>query len=75
MSKRPRGANGGTGSRRSGLGTKAIQVAAIALFFIQLGKLRHRLDKRLTEGLSVSYVPLGKDSSSHSMLVWPYLWF
>lgn len=56
-------------------GTSAIQVAAVTLFFIQFGKTRHRESKRLTQGLQVSYIPLGKDSSSHSVLIWPHLWF
>lgn len=52
-------------------GTSAIQLAAITFFFIQLGKVRHREDKRLSFLASGSaiYVPLGKDSTSHSILV------
>lgn len=80
MSRQPRGANremevGGKGLGRDSWtqGTSAIQVAAITLF-IQFGKMRHRESKRLTQGLQVSYVPLRKDSSSHSLLIWPHLW-
>lgn len=51
-------------------GTGATQVAAITFFFTQLGQLRTREGKRLTQGLRVSFVPLEKDSSP-SMLVCP----
>lgn len=56
--------------------TRAIQVAAITLFFIQLGKVRHREDKRLIRSSGSAMYPWG--DSSHSVLVWlgwPHLWF
>lgn len=55
-------------------GTGAVQVSAITLFFIPLGQLSRRQGERLTHGLRVSCVPLEKDPS-HSMLVWPHVWF
>lgn len=76
MSRQPRGANGGMGGRRSGLrkglldaGHKCHPGVSHHPLFIQLGKLRHREGKRLTQDLKVSYVPEEKDDSSHSMFV------